>query len=204
MKAGDDAINHNAFWLSNVHEILSFVSLAGSWCETQKDDHEFDLLLQTVKRELGSLELNIYHTWMIPLKGKLQKMAVSAIIESQSLPGFITNDGNMFQNRTLTPSGQQFTMGDLLSLFNKVYKVLQGYFIEESTVTQAVTELSKLVGVTAFNGLLIRKNFSSWKRGLQISYNLMLLEEWCIFHGVPKDTLQLEHLMVQYAFIYQL
>ena len=139
---GDDAINQGAFWLSNVHEMLSFVFLAEDWYEIQKkDDYEYDRLLEIVKHDLESLEFNIYHTWMKVLKRKLQRMIVPAIIESQSLPGFITNDGNRFLDRFLpASSAPQFSMDDLLSLLNKIYKALRGYFIEESIITQAVTE----------------------------------------------------------------
>lgn len=195
---GDDAINQGAFWLSNVHEMLSFVFLAEDWYEIQKkDDYEYDRLLEIVKHDLESLEFNIYHTWMKVLKRRLHKMIVPAIIESQSLPGFITNDGNRFLNKFLqTSSTPQFSMDDLLSLLNKIYKALRGYFIEDSIITQAVTELLKLVGVTAFNDLLLRRNFLSWKRGLQINYNITRIEEWCKSHDMPEGTLQLEHLMV--------
>ncbi|KAI5849360.1 P-loop containing nucleoside triphosphate hydrolase protein [Morchella snyderi] len=194
---GDDAINQGAFWLSNVHEMLSFVFLAEDWYEMQKkDDFEYDRLLEIVKHDLESLEFNIYHTWMKVLKRRLHKMIVPAIIESQSLPGFITNDGNRFLNKFLPTSNTPvFSMDDLLSLLNKIYKALRGYYIEDSIITQAVTELLKLVGVTAFNDLLLRRNFLSWKRGLQINYNITRIEEWCKSHDMPEGTLQLEHLM---------
>lgn len=58
-----------------------------------------------------------------------------------------------------------------------------------------MTELLKLIGVTAFNDLLLRRNFLSWKRGLQINYNITRIEEWCKSHDMPEGTLQLEHLM---------
>ena len=58
-----------------------------------------------------------------------------------------------------------------------------------------MTELLRLVGVTAFNDLLMRRNFLSWKRGLQINYNITRIEEWCKSHDMPEGTLQLEHLM---------
>ncbi|KAL7275148.1 Myosin type-2 heavy chain 1 [Rhizina undulata] len=194
---GDEAINQGVFWLSNVHEMLSFVFLAEDWYEIQKkDDYEYDRLLEIVKHDLESLEFNIYHTWMKTLKRRLQKMIVPAIIESQSLPGFVTNDGNRFLNKILqTTSTPQFSMDDLLSLLNKIYKAMKAYYIEESIIAQAVTELLKLVGVTAFNDLLMRRNFLSWKRGLQINYNITRIEEWCKSHDMPEGTLQLEHLM---------
>ena len=194
---GDDAVNPGAFWLSNVHEMLSFVFLAEDWYEAQKTDNfEYDRLLEIVKHDLESLEFNIYHTWMKVLKKKLHKMIVPAIIESQSLPGFVTNENNRFLGKLLQSSNTPaFSMDQLLSLLNSVFKAMKSYYLEDSIITQCVTELLRLVGVTAFNDLLMRRNFLSWKRGLQINYNITRIEEWCKSHDMPEGTLQLEHLM---------
>ena len=195
---GDDAINPGAFWLSNVHEMLSFVFLAEDWYEAQKtDNYEYDRLLEIVKHDLESLEFNIYHTWMKVLKKKLQKMIVPAIIESQSLPGFVTSENNRFLGKLLqTNQSPAYSMDNLLSLLNNAFKAMKAYYLEDSIITQTLTELLKLVGVTAFNDLLMRRNFLSWKRGLQINYNITRIEEWCKSHDMPEGTLQLEHLMV--------
>ncbi|OXV11732.1 hypothetical protein Egran_00505 [Elaphomyces granulatus] len=193
---GDDAINPGAFWLSNVHEMLSFVFLAEEWYEEQKtDNYEYDHLLEIVKHDLESLEFNIYHTWMKVLKKKLYKMIVPAIIESQSLPGFVTSETNRFLGKLLPSSTPAFSMDNLLSLLNNVFKAMKAYYLEDSIITQTMTELLHLVGVTAFNDLLMRRNFLSWKRGLQINYNITRIEEWCKSHDMPEGTLQLEHLM---------
>ncbi len=194
---GDDAINPGAFWLSNVHEMLSFVFLAEDWYEAQKtDNYEYDRLLEIVKHDLESLEFNIYHTWMKVLKKKLQKMIIPAIIESQSLPGFVTSESNRFLGKLLqTNTAPAFSMDNLLSLLNNVFKAMKTYYLEDSIVTQTMTELLRLVGVTAFNDLLMRRNFLSWKRGLQINYNITRIEEWCKSHDMPEGNLQLEHLM---------
>ena len=194
---GEEAINPGAFWLSNVHEMLSFVFLAEDWYEAQKtDNYEYDRLLEIVKHDLESLEFNIYHTWMKVLKKKLQKMIVPAIIESQSLPGFVTSESNRFLGKLLPGSNTPaFSMDNLLSLLNNIFKAMKAYYLEDSIITQTVTELLRLVGVTAFNDLLMRRNFLSWKRGLQINYNITRIEEWCKSHDMPEGTLQLEHLM---------
>lgn len=195
---GDDAINPGAFWLSNVHEMLSFVFLAEDWYEAQKtDNYEYDRLLEIVKHDLESLEFNIYHTWMKVLKKKLQKMIVPAIIESQSLPGFVTSESNRFLGKLLqTNNTPAYSMDNLLSLLNNAFRAMKAYYLEDSIITQTLTELLRLVGVTAFNDLLMRRNFLSWKRGLQINYNITRIEEWCKSHDMPEGTLQLEHLMV--------
>ncbi|KAJ3537438.1 hypothetical protein NM208_g6316 [Fusarium decemcellulare] len=194
---GDEAINPGSFWLSNVHEMLSFVFLAEDWYEAQKsDNYEYDRLLEIVKHDLESLEFNIYHTWMKVLKKKLHKMIIPAIIESQSLPGFVTNESSRFLGKLLqSNSAPAYSMDNLLSLLNSVFRAMKAYYLEDSIITQTITELLRLVGVTAFNDLLMRRNFLSWKRGLQINYNITRIEEWCKSHDMPEGTLQLEHLM---------
>ncbi|KAJ5595813.1 hypothetical protein N7450_002271 [Penicillium hetheringtonii] len=194
---GEDAVNPGAFWLSNVHEMLSFVFLAEDWYEAQKtDNYEYDRLLEIVKHDLESLEFNIYHTWMKVLKKKLYKMIVPAIIESQSLPGFVTSETNRFLGKLLpSNSNPAYSMDNLLSLLNGVYRAMKAFYLEDTIITQTMTELLRLVGVTAFNDLLMRRNFLSWKRGLQINYNITRIEEWCKSHDMPLGTLQLEHLM---------
>jgi myosin heavy subunit len=162
---GEDAINPGVFWLSNVQEMLSFVCVAESEllapvATSEMDDlewQEYDRLVSVVKHDLESLQFNIYHTWMKQLKTRLHKMIIPAVIESQSLPGFITNDGNRFLNKLLqSSSGPQFSMDDLINLLNKVYKAMKAYYLEETIIQQAAQALLKLVGVTAFNDLLMR------------------------------------------------
>lgn len=175
---------------------------------------EYERLVSIVKHDLDSLEYNIYHTWMLETKKKLAKMVIPALIESQSLPGFTTSDnGGRLFNRLLNSNSQPaYGMDDILNLLNKVWRSLKSYYMEESVVQQVITELLKLIGVTSFNDLLMRRNFASWKRGeflyytrdntspkpslaMQIQYNITRIEEWCKSHDMPEGTLQLEHLM---------
>ncbi|KAH9999029.1 myosin 5 [Russula vinacea] len=205
---GEDAIIPGIFWLSNVHEMLSFICVAESDmlqgigpgeenAVRPFDWTDYERLVSVVKHDLDSLEYNIYHTWMTETKKKLTKMVVPALIESQSLPGFIASDGGgRLFNRVFNSNSQPaFSMDDILNLLNKVWKSLKSYYMEETVVQQVVTELLKLIGVTSFNDLLMRRNFSSWKRAMQIQYNITRIEEWCKSHDMPEGTLQLEHLM---------
>ncbi|KAM0754413.1 myosin V [Meredithblackwellia eburnea MCA 4105] len=205
---GDDVIVPGIFWLSNVHEILSFVCIAegdilqgigpgGEGIGREYDWDDYERLVTIVKHDLDSLEYNIYHTWMQETKKRLHKMVIPALIESQSLPGFVTSDsgGRLFNRLVGGSTAPAFSMDDILNLLNKVWKSLKSYYVEHSVVQQAVTELLKLIGVSSFNDLLMRRNFSSWKRAMQIQYNITRLEEWCKSHDMPEGTLQLEHLM---------
>ncbi|KAG0015544.1 Myosin type-2 heavy chain 1 [Entomortierella chlamydospora] len=200
---GDDTIIPCAYWLSNVHELLSLICISEqeitreelvARCGDDYDWQEYEQLVSTVKYELECLEYNIFHVWMKSLKKQLNKMIIPAIIESQALPGFITNDSGRFFNK-LIGSAPTFSMDDLLMLFNKIWKAMSCYYVEHSVVRQVMTELLKMVGVTGFNDLLMRRNFCTWKRAMQIQYNITRIEEWCKGHDLPEGTLQLEHLM---------
>jgi len=131
---------------------------------------DYERLVTIVKHDLDSLEYNIYHTWMQETKKRLHKMVIPALIESQSLPGFVTSDsgGRLFNRLVGGNQPPAFSMDDILNLLNKVWKSLKSYYVEHSVVQQAITELLKLIGVSSFNDLLMRRNFSSWKRAMQI------------------------------------
>ncbi|KAJ5318726.1 Myosin type-2 heavy chain 1 variant 2 [Penicillium atrosanguineum] len=193
----ENAVNAGAFWLSNVHQMLSFVFMAEDQYEVgETGDYGYNRLLEIVKHDLESLESNIYHTWMKVLKRSLYRMIVPAIVESQSLPGFVTSETNRFLGKLLPPTNHPvYSMETLLSFLSRVYRAMQAFYLEDTTIMQTFTELLRLVGVTAFNDLLMRQNFCSWKRGLQINYNITRIEEWCTSHDMPEVTLQLEHLI---------
>lgn len=182
---GEDAVVPCAFWLTNVHELLSLAVQSENRIEAEMEARghsigwrEFEKLLQNIKYELQCLEDNIYHTWMKEIKKKYSKMVIAAVIESQSLPGFITNDSGRFFNKLLLGStGPAYSMDDLLNFLNKVYRTMNCYFMEQSIVNQVLTEILKMTGIMAFNDLLMRKNFSSWKRG-----------ELNSVHSMNKDT----------------
>lgn len=170
----EDAVVPCTFWLTNVHELLSLICIAHNdidqdiYQDKRKSvgRHDFSKLMETIKFEMQCLEDNIYHAWMKEIKKHLSKMVIPAVVEGQSLPGFITSDNGRFFNKLLIGSSQPtYSMDELLNFLNKIWRTMKCYYIEQSVATQALTELLKLIGVSAFNDLLMRKNFCSWKRG---------------------------------------
>jgi myosin-5 len=205
---GDDAIIPGFFWLSNVHEIFSFVCIAesdmlqgiGPGVDGSAGEmvfSEYERLVTIVKHDLESLSYNLFHTAISEIKKRLHKMVIPALVESQSLPGFVTSDtgGRLFNRLLSGTNAPAHTMDDILGILNKVSKALKSYYVEPSVTQQVITELLKLIGTTAFNDILMRRNFCSWKRAMQIQYNIMRIDEWCKSHDMPEGMLQLEHLM---------
>lgn len=199
----DDVIEHGAFWLSNTHELYSFVSFAQSTIiandtiSNELSSAEYDEylnLVAVVKEDFESLSYNIYNLWMKKMEKDLEKKATNAVILSQSLPGFMAPENSPFLSKVFS-QGSQYKMDDILSFFNTVFWSMKTYFIEQEVVNEVITELLRFVDATCFNDLIMRRNFLSWKRGLQLNYNVTRLEEWCKSHDIVEGSSFLVHLL---------
>uniref|UniRef100_A0A4W5JPM8 Dilute domain-containing protein n=1 Tax=Hucho hucho TaxID=62062 RepID=A0A4W5JPM8_9TELE len=56
--------------------------------------------------------------------------------------------------------------------------------LPSTLMEQAFLQLTHLLSASALNSLLLRKGMCSWSRGLQIRYNVSLLEEWLRSRGL--------------------
>ncbi|RLV94737.1 Myosin-2 [Spathaspora sp. JA1] len=199
----DDVIPNGAFWLSNTHELYSFVSYAQqtiidndtlSHEMSEEEFEEYLKLVAVVKEDFESLSYNIYNMWMKKMEKELEKKAISAVVLSQSLPGFMAPENSPFLSKVFS-SGTQYKMDDILSLFNSVYWAMKSYFIEHEVINEVIIELLKFLDGLCFNDLIMRRNFLSWKRGLQLNYNVTRLEEWCKSHEIQEGSVYLSHLL---------
>lgn len=199
----DEVVPNGAFWLSNTHELYSFVTyaqqtiIANDSLSHDMSEEEFDeylKLVAVVKEDFESLSYNIYNMWMKKMEKDLEKKAVSAVVISQSLPGFMAPDTSPFLVKVFSP-GTQYKMDDILSFFNSVYWSMKTYFIEPEVMNEVIVELLRFVDALCFNDLIMRRNFLSWKRGLQVNYNVTRLEEWCKGHDIQEGTAYLSHLL---------
>ncbi|EGV63280.1 DIL-domain-containing protein [Yamadazyma tenuis ATCC 10573] len=199
---GDDVIPNGAFWLSNTHELYSFVSYAQqtilsndtlSFEMSEEEFEEYLKLIAVVKEDFESLSYNIYNMWMKKMEKDLEKKAVSAVVLSQSLPGYMAPENSPFLSKVFSPANQ-YKMDDILSFFNNVYWSMKSYFIEQEVMHEVLVELLRFIDALCFNDLIMRRNFLSWKRGLQLNYNVTRLEEWCKGHEIQEASVYLCHL----------
>lgn len=200
---GNDLIPAGAFWLANVRELYSFVVFAQHSILTEEsfksgmtDDEykEYVSLVTELKEDFESLSYNIYNIWLKKLQRELQKKAVNAVVLSEALPGFSAGQSGGLLNKIFS-SGEEYTMDDILTFFNSIYWSMKSFQIENEVFHKVVTTLLNYVDAICFNDLIMKRNFLSWKRGLQLNYNVTRLEEWCKTHGVPDGTDCLQHLI---------
>lgn len=198
----DDIITYGAYWLTNTHELYSFVSYAQSTVSANEEvaktmgDEDYNMFLKLIadaKEDFESLSYNVYNIWMKRVMSILEKKVISAVVLGQSLPGFISQDASpliskMFQKEP------KYKMDDILTFFNNVYWAMKSYYFESFVMDTVIIELLKFVDACCFNDLIMRRNFLSWKRGLQLNYNVMRLDEWCKSHGIADALVYLSHL----------
>ncbi|KAJ3288425.1 Myosin type-2 heavy chain 1 [Rhizoclosmatium sp. JEL0117] len=206
MKFEDDYVS--AFWLSNCFEMLCVVKTIQEreareqqrrrmqGIQSDMESANPEKALEQIRSDLDILLMDIYHGWIKELKKRLSNMIVPAVIENQSLPGYICKQsGGIWGKWGKSATSSQFTIEQLLNFLSKLSKTMRCYYMEDSMTRQILTELMRVIGVSAFNHILVRKNFCTWKRGVQIQYNVSRLEEWCTTHGIAEATLHLQQLL---------
>ncbi|KAJ3023781.1 UNVERIFIED_CONTAM: Myosin type-2 heavy chain 1 [Siphonaria sp. JEL0065] len=206
MKFEDDYVS--AFWLSNCFEMLCVVKTIQEresreqqrrrmqGIQNDMESANPEKALEQIRSDLDILLMDIHHGWIKELKKRLANMIVPAVIENQSLPGYICKQsGGIWGKWGKSATSSQFTIEQLLNFLSKLSKTMRCYYMEDSMTRQILTELLRVIGVSAFNHILVRKNFCTWKRGVQIQYNVSRLEEWCTTHGIAEATLHLQQLL---------
>ncbi|CAI4065254.1 hypothetical protein SUVZ_08G3450 [Saccharomyces uvarum] len=200
---GNDLIPSGVFWLANVRELYSFVVFALNSILTEEtfkngmtDDEykEYVSLVTELKDDFEALSYNIYNIWLKKLQKQLQKKAINAVVISESLPGFSAGETSGFLNKIFANT-EEYTMDDILTFFNSIYWCMKSFHIETEVFHAVVTTLLNYVDAICFNELIMKRNFLSWKRGLQLNYNVTRLEEWCKTHGLTGGTECLQHLI---------
>jgi myosin-5 len=198
----DDVIPYGAYWLTNTHELYSFVSYAQSTVSANEEiskamgEEDYNMFLKLIadaKEDFESLSYNIYNIWMKKIMSILEKKVISAVVLGQSLPGFMSQDASPLISKMFSKD-PKFKMDDILTFFNNVYWAMKSYYFEEHVMNTVIIELLKFVNACCFNDLIMRRNFLSWKRGLQLNYNVMRLDEWCKGHGINDGSVYLSQL----------
>ncbi|KAJ2721819.1 Myosin type-2 heavy chain 1 [Coemansia sp. Benny D115] len=187
----------SAFWLSNVFELLSIIKT--SMTEHQSSTYEYadsERAMNDGMQYLESLLSDIYFGWIKDLQKRFVKLIIPGVVESEALPGFTASDSGFF-NRLMGAGPRESTVKieNVLSFFNHIWRTMEFYYVDQAIMRQIMSELLCNIGVTAFNNIIMRRNFCSWKRGMQVQYNLTRIEEWCKTHSVSDSTRNLDRLL---------
>ncbi|KAJ3012294.1 UNVERIFIED_CONTAM: Myosin type-2 heavy chain 1 [Siphonaria sp. JEL0065] len=186
LKENDKA--KTAFWITNIHRLLCLV--AGTYNrEVRKPNNRGNM---KAIMELQSLLDYLLQNELIPfflkrLRDETAGLTVPAILENQDLPGMKCENPTTIWGVFISSSKSDVNgLVALKSYLTSVDRILCGYQIPDTLYSRVMMELLRTIGVVSFNGLLLRRNFLSFKRGCQIQYNLSQLEEWCARLGLSQ------------------
>ncbi|KAJ1512880.1 Myosin type-2 heavy chain 1 [Coelomomyces lativittatus] len=188
------------YWLSNGLELAHIVCAStggGTHPATLRRTSIFmegERILNKSRTDFEDMYRQIYFQWFRRVKRRITEFVIPAIIEHQALPGFVSNETSTFLNR-LTVRNVVCSIEMLVDHLDTLYKAMRYYYTDEGILRSTFTELFHSFSVHAFNHLILRKNFASWKRGMQIQYNVSRLMEWCSQHYLNEAGIHLERMM---------
>uniref|UniRef100_A0A3P9K360 Methyl-CpG binding domain protein 3b n=1 Tax=Oryzias latipes TaxID=8090 RepID=A0A3P9K360_ORYLA len=191
LKKHQQDVKMTALWLKNaclLHDLLKQHS------PKQSSASEKELPLSADLRDLGrglsDLCIQAFQQLLSITEARLQNIIVPALLESETITGLSGSVVKMGVSRKRAGSGprpagsEAPTMASVLRELGVLHAALAQQALPLSLMEQAFQQLTYLICASAINSLLLRKDMCCWSRGIQIRYNVSLLEEWLRSRGV--------------------
>ncbi|TNN75013.1 Unconventional myosin-Va [Liparis tanakae] len=204
LKKHSNDVDMTALWLKNtclLHDLLTQHSPK----QTLDSDEVVPLTadLSDLIRALSDLCIQAYQQLLSITEQRLQNIIVPALLESETIPGLSGSAGKLGTSRKRAGSDSRTAGADALTLaavlreLGALHTALSRQDLAPALMAQAFNQLTFLISASAFNSLLLRKDMCCWSRGMQIRYNVSLLEEWLRSRGLQTGgaVATLEHLI---------
>uniref|UniRef100_A0A4W6CEQ9 Methyl-CpG binding domain protein 3b n=1 Tax=Lates calcarifer TaxID=8187 RepID=A0A4W6CEQ9_LATCA len=147
--------------------------------------------LSDLIRALSDLCIQGYQQLLSITETRLQNIIVAALLESETIPGLSGTAVKLVMSRKragsdprTVASGDAPTMASVLRELGALHTALSRQDLPSTLMEQAFHQLTYLISASALNSLLLRKDMCCWSRGMQIRYNVSLLEEWLRSRGL--------------------
>ncbi|XP_074834028.1 unconventional myosin-Va-like [Carettochelys insculpta] len=134
---------------------------------------------------LGDLAIHIYQQLIRIAQKKLKPMVVSAMLESETIPGLSSARPCSTRRPLVAPT---YTLDSLLQQLSSFHAVLEQHQLAPAVVGQALRQLLFTISGVTLNYLLLRRDACSWSQGVQLRYNVSQLEEWLRARGLQQSS----------------
>ncbi|XP_043986101.1 unconventional myosin-Va isoform X2 [Gambusia affinis] len=191
LKKQTSDLDMTALWLKNVallHDLLIQYSPQQSLDSDELVSMTTDL--SDLTRSLSDLCIQAYQQLLSITETQLQKLIVPALLESETIAGLSSSAAKLVISRKRAgsdprPLGADApTMASVLRQLGALHTALSRQALPQSLAEQAFRQMTYLICASALNNLLLRKDMCCWSRGMQIRYNLSVLEEWLRSRGL--------------------
>uniref|UniRef100_A0A7N6BN81 Methyl-CpG binding domain protein 3b n=1 Tax=Anabas testudineus TaxID=64144 RepID=A0A7N6BN81_ANATE len=174
-----------SLWLKNVY-LLHDLLTQHSPKSTLGSDELVPLTadISDLIRALSDLCIQAYQQLLSITETHLQNIIVPALLEAETIPGLCGSAVKLGTSRKRagsdprTVGGDAPTMASVLRELGALHTALSHQALPPTLIEQAFHQLTYLISASALNSLLLRKDMCSWSRGMQIRYNVSILEEW--------------------------
>ncbi|KAM8874944.1 unconventional myosin-Va isoform 2-T2 [Spinachia spinachia] len=211
LKKHSSDVDMTALWLKNaclLHDLLTQHSPKRTTAAALRSPDSDEVLplasdLGDSIRALSDLRIQAYQQLLSITEKRLQHIIVPALLESETITALSGSAGKPGPSRKRAGSdpraagGDAPTMSAVLRELRELHAALSRQELPPALMEQAFNQLCYLIAASAFNSLLLRKDMCCWSRGMQIRYNVSLLEEWLRGRGLQAGgaAAALEHLI---------
>uniref|UniRef100_A0AAV2L0J9 Unconventional myosin-Vb-like n=1 Tax=Knipowitschia caucasica TaxID=637954 RepID=A0AAV2L0J9_KNICA len=191
LKKHSNDLDMTSLWLKNgclLHDLL--VQHSSEHANDSEGTVSFVVDLSDQIRALSDFCIHAYQQLVSITEARLQNVVVPALLESESISSLPGSAGKLPLSRKRTSSdprvvgGEVPNMSSLLRELGALHSAMCRQALAPELMEQAFHQLTHLMCSSAFNSLLLRKDMCSWSRGMQIRYNVSLLEEWLRSRGL--------------------
>ncbi|XP_056134033.1 unconventional myosin-Va [Lampris incognitus] len=143
-----------------------------------------------LSRALSDLCIQAYQQLLFITETCLQNIIVPAMLESETIPGLSNSTVKLGGSRKRASSDPRTvgseapTMASVLRELGALHTAMSRQALPHTLMEQALRQLTYLISASTINSLLLRKDMCCWSRGMQIRYNVSLLEEWLRSRGL--------------------
>ena len=183
-----------SFWIANIvavlghlqHEItkLSVDPNMIVVSNDQKMTAPLVVLLQMRSEAARNIE-ELYRSWLAELCKWFGSVGPSAVLEYQGLAGYTIERSAEFKPASILnsilgrrPSSTAVTIDVLIDGLDELLLAMSAARLPREITEQLVNAVLSHIFAVCFNELVMRKSFATWRRGIQIQYNLSQLEDW--------------------------
>ncbi|XP_015251514.1 PREDICTED: unconventional myosin-Va-like [Cyprinodon variegatus] len=185
LKKQTNDLDMTALWLKNVSLLHDLLVQHSSKQGLESDDMvPMTTDLKDLIRSLSDLCIQAYQQLLSITETRLQKLIVPALLESETIAGLSGSAVKQVVSRRRAgsdprPVGADApTMASVLRQLRTLHSAMSRQSLPHSLTEQAFKQMTYLICACALNNLLLRKDVCSWSRGMQIRYNVSVLEEW--------------------------
>ncbi|XP_068175280.1 unconventional myosin-Va [Antennarius striatus] len=195
LKKHSSEVNMTALWLKNaclLHDLLTQHSP-----KQTLDSGELVPLTTDVSdliRALNDLSIQAYQQLISITEKCLQNIITPALLESETIQGLSGSAKKLVTSRkragldSRKVGGDTPSMASMLRELEALHSAMSHQDLHLTHMEQAFHQLTYHISTTALNKLFLRKDMCCWSRGLQIRFNVSLLEEWLRSRGLQTGV----------------